>query len=85
VANGGTGDDFNNHGSSSMADRLNYDENMSGEDEFDVDQFLFDKKNSLEHFFQKVYLELSKPPYSMQFYISFTKDLIKNGTKLAPE
>ena len=42
--------------------------------EFDADQFLFDKKSALEHFFAKVHDELAnQPAFALHFFLSFSK------------
>ena len=47
---------------------------------FDADQFLFDKKSALEHFFGKVYEELLREQtFALYFYIGFTKQLAREG------
>lgn len=53
-------------------------ENGDGE----AEEFLVNKKNSLDHFFMKIYDELTKQPYSLHFYLSFSKDLIKSGEEV---
>lgn len=49
--------------------------------DFDPEEYLFEKKNSLDHFFMKVFEELSIQPYSLHFYLSFSKELIKHAEK----
>jgi len=40
------------------------------------------KKMSIDHFFMKVYEELSRQPYSLHFYLSFSKELIRSAEDL---
>lgn len=48
---------------------------------FDADQFLFDKKSALEHFYAKVYEELLREQtFALYFYICFTKQLAREGS-----
>ena len=48
---------------------------------FDPDQFLFDKKSALDHFFNKVHEELAREKtFAMHFYLSYSKQLAKEGT-----
>jgi len=49
----------------------------NGDDE--TEEILMNKKMAVDHFFMKVYEELSKPPYSLHFYLSFSKELIKSA------
>jgi len=37
---------------------------------------------SIDHFFMKVYEELSRQPYSLHFYLSFSKELIRSAEDL---
>ena len=46
------------------------------EEGIDPEEYLFEKKNSLDHFFMKVYEELSAQPYALYFYLLFHKELI---------
>jgi len=41
---------------------------------------LFEKKQSLDHFFYSVYEKLSQPPFSMQFYLSLPKFMVRQDT-----
>lgn len=36
----------------------------------------------IDHFFMKVYDELSKQPYSLHFYLSFSKELIRSAEEV---
>jgi len=47
---------------------------------FDPQEFLFEKKRSLEHFFISVYEQLSHSPYSMQFYLSLPKYMVRQDS-----
>eukprot|EP00347_Sterkiella_histriomuscorum_P010472 403376151 len=53
-------------------------ENGDGE----AEEYLINKKMSLDHFYMKVYEELTKQPYSLHFYLSFSKELIKSGEEI---
>lgn len=44
-----------------------------------IEEFIFEKKNSIEHFFMKVYEELSQQPYSLHFYRVFSKEIIRSA------
>lgn len=55
---------------------------MSGErlpDDQEPEEYLFNKKNSIDHLFMRIYEELSASPYSLHFYLSFSKELIRNA------
>ena len=46
----------------------------------DLDQFLFDKRSKLEHFFDKVHEELSQDSvFALHFFLKFSKQLAKKG------
>lgn len=55
-------------------------ENQESLESFDPQEFLHEKKQSLDHFFFNVYEQLSKAPYSMMFYLSLTKFVVKQGS-----
>ena len=44
---------------------------------FDPQEFLFEKKRSLEQFFASVYEQLSLAPYSLPFYLSLPKYMVR--------
>jgi hypothetical protein len=44
---------------------------------FDPQEFIFQKKQSLDHFFTTVYEQLSQAPYSLQFYLSLPKFMVR--------
>ena len=47
---------------------------------FDLDQFLFDKRSKLEHFFGKVHEELSSQSiFALHFFLKFSKQLAKHS------
>jgi len=46
-----------------------------GDDE--VEELLVSKRQGIEFFFMKTYEELSRQPFSIHFYLSFSKELIK--------
>lgn len=48
----------------------------------DPEQFLYDKRISIDNFYIKVYEELSQQPYSLHFYLSFSKELIRHAEQL---
>jgi hypothetical protein len=54
---------------------------MADEDlSFDAEQFLFDKKVAIDHFFSQLYKELNEQPaWALQFFISFSQMLNKVG------
>ena len=52
----------------------------SDSDSFDPQEFLFEKKQSLDHFFFNVYDQFSKPPYSLQFYLSLPKFMVRQDS-----
>lgn len=48
--------------------------------ELDLDQFLFDKRSKLDHFFGKVHDELaSQGIFALNFFLKFSKKLAKKG------
>ena len=50
------------------------------ESTLDLDQFLFDKKSKLEHFFSKVHAELaSQPIFALHFFLKFSKHIARKG------
>jgi hypothetical protein len=54
------------------------DDDDDDEDEFDPDQFLFDKKSALEHFFEQLRNELSSHPvFALHFFLAYSKQLSK--------
>ena len=44
---------------------------------FDAQEFISQKKQALDHLFKLVYEALSLPPYSLQFYLSLPKLMIR--------
>ena len=47
---------------------------------FDLDQFLFDKRSKLEHFFNKVHEEMSSQSvFALHFFLKFSKHLAQHG------
>lgn len=46
------------------------------------EELLMNKKLAIGHFFMKVYEQLSKQPYSLHFYLSFSKELIRSAEDL---
>lgn len=48
------------------------------EDE-ETEELLMNKKAAIGHFFMKVYEQLSRQPYSLHFYLSFSKELIRSA------
>lgn len=44
---------------------------------FDPQEFLFAKKQSLDNFFITVYEQFSLAPYSLQFYLSLPKFMVR--------
>ena len=68
----------NLHGKQQDSDRGH----ETGDDDeiFDLDQFLFDKRSKLEHFFGKVYEELSSQPiFALHFFRKFSYHLANKG------
>jgi hypothetical protein len=59
---------------SGMPDRLN---SVSS---FDAQEFLFQKRQSLDRFFINVYEKFSVPPYSLQFYLSLPKFMVRQDS-----
>jgi len=50
------------------------------EADLDLDQFLYDKKSNLDHFFRKVHDELSSQSiFSLHFFLKYSKHLAKKG------
>ena len=46
----------------------------------DLDQFLYDKRSKLEHFFSKVHDELSTQGiFALHFFLKFSKHLARKG------
>jgi len=41
---------------------------------------LFQKRQSLDHFFITVYEKFSQPPYSLQFYLSLPKFMVRQDS-----
>ena len=48
--------------------------------DFDSDEFIFQRKKALNHFFGKVFQELVKQPYSLHFFLSLPRFAIKDDT-----
>jgi hypothetical protein len=42
-----------------------------------VEEFLFERRAAISHFFSRVYESLSQQPYSLYFYLAFSKELIR--------
>ena len=60
--------------------RGNVNDISQSREEFDADQFLFDKKSAIEHFFSKVHEQLaSTPSFALHFFLSLSKLLAKEG------
>jgi hypothetical protein len=51
-------------------------------DDQDPEEYIYNKRNSIDHLFMQVYEELSQPPYSLHFYLSFSKELIRHAEKV---
>jgi hypothetical protein len=43
-----------------------------------VEDFLFERRETLNNFFSSLYLCLSDAPYATHFYLTYSKDLIRN-------
>lgn len=43
----------------------------------DMEEEMVIRKSSIEHFYMQVYNELSFQPYSLHFYLCFSKEIIK--------
>lgn len=46
-------------------------------DPADVEDFIYERKTHLSHFFSRLHMSLSEAPYSMHFYLTFSKELIR--------
>ena len=51
------------------------------EEEDEVEDYKYERGAALEHFFERVYEELSKEPYSMHFYLAFSKEMIRKANE----
>ena len=60
-------------------------ESINGEeqDEGAIEEFLFERKHAMNHFYSQVYESLSQQPYSIYFYLTFSKELIRNASNPA--
>jgi hypothetical protein len=47
-------------------------------DPSDVEDFLYERRSNLAHFFSRLHLCLSESPFAMHFYLTFSKELIRN-------
>ncbi len=47
-------------------------------DPSDVEDFLYERRSNLTHFFSRLNLCLSETPFAMHFYLTFSKELIRN-------
>lgn len=65
-------DDFKN------SDRQRPNDNSVSD--IDPQEYLFEKKQSLDHFFYSVYEQLSKAPFAMPFYLSLPKFMVRQDT-----
>ena len=54
-------------------------------DPSEVEEFLYERKAMIANMFEKVYQSLSQQPYSMQFYMAYSKELIRSGQGIEPE
>mgnify|MGYP003526525808 CR=1 FL=1 len=45
---------------------------------------MFGKKSALDHYFMQMYEELSIGPYSLYFYLQFSKEIIKHAESFHP-
>ncbi len=55
------------------------DNNETVIDQGEVEEFIFERKAVIGALFEKVYTALSEKPYSIHFYLSFSKELIRGG------
>ena len=47
-------------------------------DPSDVEDFLYERRSNLTHFFSRLQLCLSETPFAIHFYLTFSKELIRN-------
>ena len=50
-----------------------------------MEEFLYERKAMLGNMFERVYQALAQQPYSMQFYMAYSKELIRSGEGIQPE
>ncbi|CDW84307.1 UNKNOWN [Stylonychia lemnae] len=48
----------------------------------EAEEILLNRKMQIDHFFMKVNEQLTKQPYSLHFYLSFSKELIKSAEEI---